>query len=270
MAQELFKQCTLASQVWGGWSISTLYQQGLRHAEAGQPCDDAYVVAALGDHLLLAVADGVSTQSQGRVGAQLAVAGLVAHVDRAMQLGPLHADVLAHAMANARGVILSESMRRGIPLLHYSTTLAAVLIDATTVRAANIGDSSITQLTCVLSSPTPDQPKVVPLCSAPQRPDERVYPLTFDTWQDHLQLATHPADRIEAIVLATDGAGDFIEDETGTGGLTSDLVVALRDAIPQLKPRMLPTWLAAFLERGEAVNYDDRTLLVAVRTDPRP
>lgn len=272
MAPELQTQCSLQTQTWGPWTICTLYQQGLRHAQAGTPCDDAFLILPFQDHLFLAVADGVSTCPFGRQGAQLAVTGLAAHIDSALQKGKPHPDLLAHAMAHAHLTIRSEAMRAGTNILDYSTTLGAVLISPTTVRAANIGDSSLAQLTKVSSSAMPEDAVILPLCSAPQYDGgPTVHPITVPDWNAYLQTAHHPVDLIEAVILATDGAEEFIKDGTELAGqspLTARLALALRDSMSELPPRMLPTWLAGYLEGYEAVNDDDRTLIVAFKHTP--
>jgi hypothetical protein len=265
MKPELVTQCTLATQQWRGWLISSVSQQGRRHHRRSVPSDDALLVAAVGDHLLLGVADGVSSCPLSRIGSEHALAAIYAHVDQALLKsdGQPDPDILAHAMANAHYALQSLADQTGAPITDYSTTVAAVLISPTTIHAANIGDSSLAYLVRPRSAAVPGTPMLLPLCSAPQQNDG-VTPITFKNWNKFLQLTHHPVDGVEAVLLATDGAEDFLfNGQHATGqplnpaGINNYLAI-----ISDLTPRRLPLFLADYLQKIDT-GTDDRTLIIA-------
>ena len=270
MFPELLTHCNLMTQTWNGWVISTLYQQGLGHQSLKKPSEDAVLVQPVGDHLLLAVADGVSTVPFGRQGAHLAVHALHTHIrDQLDKPAPFpHKDILAHAMGNAHLTLQAEANRDHHDIMEYSCTLACVLIGPTAILAANIGDSSIAQLTTVKSSRTPGQPVLVPMCSSEQ-PDDRVHPITRPTWKDHLQHTTHHREGIDALLLLSDGADNFLLDGNTPplSPFTTDTILGYLDAFGEYTPRQLPIWLASYILDRESQNADDRTLIIA--TPPR-
>jgi len=265
MTPELVTQCRLATEQWRGWLISSVSQQGKRHHQRSVPTDDALLVAAAGDHLLLGVADGVSSCRLSRIGSEHALAAIYAHVDKALleSGGTPSPDILAHAMANAHYALQSLADQTGAAIDDYATTVATVLIGPTTIHAANIGDSSLAYLTKTRSAANPDTATLLPLCSAPQQ-DDGVTPITFPNWNTFLQLASHPVDGIEAVLLATDGAEDFLfSGQNATGQpLNPAAVNAYLDGINDLTPRRLPLFLAGYLQQLDT-GTDDRSLIIA-------
>ncbi|MGD9803432.1 MAG: protein phosphatase 2C domain-containing protein [Hyphomicrobiaceae bacterium] len=265
MNPELVTQCRLATEQWRGWLISSVSQQGKRHHQRSLPTDDALLVAAAGDHLLLGVADGVSSCPLSRIGSEHALAAIYAHVDQALLKsgGEPSPDILAHAMANAHYALQSLADQTGAPIDDYSTTVATVLIGPTTIYAANIGDSSLAYLTKPRSAANPDTAVLLPLCSAPQQ-DDGVTPITFPNWNKFLALARHPVDGVDAVLLATDGAEDFLfNGRHATGQVLSPAAVsAYLSNCNDLSPRLLPLFLADYIQKLDN-GTDDRSLIIA-------
>lgn len=269
---EFLTHCSVAAHTWGQWTVANLSQQGLRHHGKGDPSDDAYLVQPVGDHLLLAIADGVSQCPMSRHGAQLAMVALLSHVDGKLRKGPPHKDILAHAMANTHYALASEARRTGHDILDYSCTLAVALLGPTTLYAASLGDSSITQLTKLQASPDPDAHTLLPLCGSHQcDPNGAVWSITLQNWADYLQTTSQPIDAVDAVILNTDGCDHFIINEgrpPGTSPFSPSAVVNLRKALAANHPRQLPIWLAGYMQKLEGNNFDDRTLVIATRDTP--
>src|SRR5687768_12505155 len=134
-------------------------REGRSHRLSGRPCQDAF--ASLDDvargRAAAAVADGLRSQPHSEVGSQLACDAAIAALAGE---DAWTEESLVRAFEAARGALVAESERRGIPLSRLATTLQLALRDGDRILAAMVGDGAI-----VVSGPQAigtDVPEAIP------------------------------------------------------------------------------------------------------------
>lgn len=172
---------------------------GRKHAESGQPSEDAFGIYSLGSHTLIAIADGASDPQAplSRDGARLAVEAVAAHANRSLSILGVTEQLLVEAFAAARIAILTEANAQKRHATAYSTTLAVIILAGTTVVGAQIGNSSLY---------TWDGRTLTQFCVAPITGTNQTHMLTDDDWRQHFVTAISDRPYIKAISMCTDGA----------------------------------------------------------------
>ncbi|MCC0057787.1 MAG: protein phosphatase 2C domain-containing protein [Hyphomicrobiaceae bacterium] len=251
------------------WVISLAAQKGKGHIRKGEPYQDAYAVAQAHDTLILAIADGVGSKPRSHDGAATAVSTVVTHLISQVSAGTLNASALRSAFTAAHTELQHLATTAEAPLSDYAATLAAVAITPHTVYSANLGDSSVAAL--IDSPSTPANPlSVQSLCSAPQPSSAKVLTLVHDHWPDLLTTHATPSNAIRGVILATDGANNFFSQIRHPGDplhLGTPFIDEMHLVHQEYPPHQLSRYFAEFLFQRPADNNDDRTLIVAYRSN---
>jgi hypothetical protein len=265
----MLTHCSSAIQWHTPWHIASFAQQGIRHYRDGGPCEDAHAIAAVGENLVLLVADGVSSADLGGEGAQIAVSVALRHLQyQAVDNRLLTRDDLIAAFEHAHVVLNKTADERKLNSDSFATTLVGAVVTPNDVHGAVLGDSSLVLLTHALENGAM-VPKLSSFCSAPLPRGRKTTILSRPTWRECTSSASMPATLVDGLILATDGAENFFLDDPGhSGPITFDT------AAVSYYPRMLVEFgplaviaaLGHYLERSNAVNDDDRTLVFASRS----
>jgi len=248
------------------WLVGLFSQHGLGHFTRGEPMQDAHLVGGHGPHSWIVVADGVGSAKMSQHASKAAVESVGAWLAQNLLERP-NREVMLKALAHARDVLLTLADELGCKHDDVATTLALAVFTGSEVAAATIGDSSILALTKTdrLSGGC----SLVPFCSAPQ-PQAR-YPgatgivdLAHPYWMDYVETSHKSSSRITALLLATDGAGNFFSDGfTDNADFDPEFTAAYQDFISENGPLNAAAYLAGFTMQYEGVDCDDRTLVIA-------
>ncbi len=240
------------------WLLQAMAQQGRSHYNEGCLIEDAHIMRPVGDSLLLAVADGMSSAARGGEGALSAVS-VVGHA----LTGIAHPDAadLKNAVGAAHAALIATTPDAPHAL---ATTLAAVRISDKAVHAISIGDSNIVSIT----EDGAGALKLAPFCVGNQPSQDGTVSLTDPQWERHAGSVTSHPDLLTGLILATDGAQPFFYKDMGLSGrsaLDATVVQGLPAAISKLTARSLSAYFSLLMTRPEYMSLDDRTLLMAFK-----
>ena len=227
---------------------------------------DAHLVGGHGPHSWIVVADGVGDATMSQHASRAAVESVNTYLARNLLERP-NREMMLKALTHAREAVLTLADELGVGHDDVATTLALAVFTGSEVAAAAIGDSSILALTKTdrLSGGC----SLVPFCSAPQPqardPDaEGIVHLAHPWWMDYVETSHKSSSRITALLLATDGAGNFFSDGfTDNADFDPELTAAYQDFITDNGPLNAGAYLAGFMMKYEGVDCDDRTLVIA-------
>lgn len=248
------------------WLVSALAEHGEIHFDADAPYQDAYAVVTIGEHLVLAVADGMSSGELSHHGARIAVDTAVASLTDQLGAGLPSTEQIEVAFAAAHKAIARRAQEDGRQTHHYATTLALAVVTGTHIAAGAVGDSSISVHTVTGKA---RKSMLSPFVSAPQ-PVENTLSLSETYWRGAFtaRAARYPA--LKTVIVNSDGGnGLFTSDSDGTDDLHLD--PSYFDGLPELLESygartFAITW-AAYLMQRPATKRDDRTILVAYQPD---
>lgn len=253
------------------WLLTALTEHGEQHYDDGEPLQDAYRLATVGPHILMAVSDGVSTASHSVEGAALAVNVAVDALASALTDATLPDEaMIRNALGAAHTAIQEAASQRGLPSGAFAATLALAVLTDDHVAAGSIGDSSLLALSWAGQDRVPH---LAPFVSPPQSPSGKVFSISESGWERRCSVRAERHPRLQALVLATDGADNLFTTSTlaeGYHGFDAQRLADLPEVISAFGPRRMSIFWHAFLSDTEANNHDDRTILMAYRHDAQP
>ena len=181
------------------WRVMGASVQGVSHAKADVPCQDAHAWTVLSDRTLLAaVADGAGSAALAEVGAQLAVQSALDCLKQAWpERGQNWQLLCTTALQAARQRLEEEAEARACGLRDLAATLIVVAVADELTVCAHIGDGA-----AVLR----DEAGALHLLSTPQS-SEYVNETTFLVSADYLAAAqfTLWQGRAQCVALFSDG-----------------------------------------------------------------
>ncbi|HPH94516.1 MAG TPA: PP2C family serine/threonine-protein phosphatase [Anaerolineaceae bacterium] len=241
------------------WNIVSAFIAGSLHQRRSQPCQDyaAHRLLPSGT-LLLACADGAGSAEFSADGARLAVDTVLNELeDLLLQETPSAA--LPLAFEKALAALSALAQERGLPLNVFATTLTAVILTASEVTAAQLGDG------CVILQDTQDQFSPLLLPTRGEYANE-TYFITMPGALSHLQSASQPG-LPQALVLMTDGLLRLALDlstQTPHPPFFRPLIEFARQAPSRPAPNQdLAAWLDS--DKVRSRTEDDKTLVIAVQ-----
>lgn len=169
---------------------------GPSHLAAGLPCQDSAAFANLdGELAVMAVADGLGSESRSDVGSRVAADESVAYCVEHLRGCKGDADVfqlMREAFYQAYDAVLAAAERAGECADQYDATLCLALLNGSRLYWGNAGDSGI--VACLADG-------TYHVVTAMQRDGEgRVFPLCFDEmWEFGL------VEDVSTLLLCTDG-----------------------------------------------------------------
>lgn len=250
-----------------GWRVIAASAPGAIHLEKALPCQDAYAYCLLpGGELLAAVSDGAGSAERSREGAQMAVDAALAGLD-ALCRGEAPGNeagwqtVITGLFDEIHQKLAALAGAEGNPLREFAATLTCALVTAEWLVVGQIGDGAAI---------TEGVDSALFLAVPPQRGE----------YANEAYFLTQPEAMLFTVVYAT-------RQPVRALALTTDGLLRLAFKLPEYKPypgffQPLFTFvrestdvtqaqaeLAGFLvsERVSARSDDDKTLLLAVRTE---
>jgi hypothetical protein len=241
------------------WNAFGGSARGRSHLAADSACQDFSAWRTFGGGLCIAIADGAGSRPRSGEAARAAVEAVIAWSAETVSAGRL-TKPLDTAFHRARAAILELGERIGASPEDLSTTLAVAVVDATSVRIGQVGDSIgvIARATGVIEAVAP--------CRRSEYVNDTAF-LTDETWQGDLRLSRFPVGSVAALSLATDG-------------LQYKILADVAQGVPYAPFfRDLFAWAAQFRGGNESLlqyldeldddqSDDDKTLVVAVRSGP--
>ncbi|HTX01963.1 MAG TPA: PP2C family serine/threonine-protein phosphatase [Acidimicrobiales bacterium] len=244
------------------WHVFGGSARGRSHLASDSACQDFSAWGASGGALCIAIADGAGSRAFSAQGAKAAVETVLAWSKETFVGGKVTKS-LDHAFAAAHARLVELAAGDDASQHDFATTLAVAVIDSTSVRIGQLGDSIgvVARASGVIEAVSP--------CPRSEYVNDTVF-LTDDAWHVALRTARFPVNSITALSLSTDG-------------LQFKILADVAQGIPYMPFfRDLFSWAAwAAPFRGSSdslVQYlheldddqsdDDKTLVVAVRTNP--
>ena len=249
------------------WRIIAASVPGTSHLEKAMPCQDAHAFRVLpGGELLAAVADGAGSAEHSRMGAQMAVEGALVRLAALCQPAPPEDE--AGWQAAITGLfdeihlkLADFASAAGAQPSAFATTLTCALVTGNWVVVGQIGDGT---------GVAEDADGALFLAARPQR-GEYANEAYFLTLPDTARCtAVFAAPRpVRALALTTDGLLRLalkLPAYKPHPPFFQPLLAFAREAADETRAQ---AELADFLvsERVCARTDDDKTLLLAVRTD---
>ncbi|HXB65046.1 MAG TPA: PP2C family serine/threonine-protein phosphatase [Solirubrobacteraceae bacterium] len=243
-----------------GWAVIGAAVRGASHIRDGKPRQDA-VGWWQGDGLLIAAcADGAGSAERSDEGSSMAVEAAIARARSVAARGaPVarEASVLVRqcmraARAGVRRVAAEANARPGA----FATTLILCVATDEAVCLAQIGDG----VTCV---------RTLAGMSSPFRPQRGSYAnettfITTGRRLPHTMLASYAASDVDGFCLSSDGLKLIITKDARTG---EPFEPFFADVFGFASRGGRSEGLAAFLEKVEDRTDDDKSLVVAVRSN---
>lgn len=237
---------------------------GTNHARRDAPCEDAIILTGHGEAVIAVVADGVGSElaAKSGEGARLAVQLASSAIARGLAAGLDATQAVAEAFSHVHNTLVRRTEEEGAFWALYACTLAAAVIEGTSITTGHIGDSCAfhfdgSRLTRVATAPVSEAPMII------------LHP----GWRDDFTTQVVNKPYVKAYVLTSDGAGNFfLGRETDDARLTNPNITAmLLDHIRQ-NPDAFGV-LAGFNALLQAKDYDsgdDRTMFWAIKKDAGP
>jgi hypothetical protein len=205
--------------------------------------------------VLLAVSDGAGSRPRSGEGAKAAVDAVLTWGQTAAPEACRGTDLRA-AFGAARAAIHAIARPSGAAPSDFACTLAIALIDAASVRFAQVGDS------IAVTRKASGELQTVAAPSRNEYVNETTF-LTDPTWEQDLRLTETPVDEIDALALSTDGLQfKILADVTAGIPFTPFFDDAFAWATTQeaTSPSLLE-----FIDGLDDQTGDDKTMLLAVR-----
>ncbi|MBI4757377.1 MAG: protein phosphatase 2C domain-containing protein [Betaproteobacteria bacterium] len=245
------------------WQVIGASVPGTSHTRSGLPCQDAHGWRVAGQHVVLAVADGLGSASMSGRGARLAVEGALGVVAPALaglsgSAGAQWADLLSVAFAQARDCLVQAALVEDIPVRELATTLLIAVAGADGFATGQIGDGAMVAMLA---------DGALAMVSAPQRGEyaNEIMPLTAEDALASVSVSVRP-ERVKSLALLTDGLQN-LSLNAASGAPHEPFFMPFIEAVlhQRLDGHAVSAQLADFLacERVCARTDDDKTLLVA-------
>jgi hypothetical protein len=241
------------------WNVFGGSARGRSHLASDSACQDYSAWRTFGGGLCVAIADGAGSRPRAGEGARTAVGAVLDWSQETITGGRLTRP-LDQAFHRARASLLELASGLGSAPEDFATTLAVAVVDATSVRIGQVGDSI-----GVIARTTGGIEAVAP-CRRSEYVNDTAF-LTDETWQADLRLSRFPVASVMALSLATDG-------------LQYKILADVAQGVPYTPFfRDLFAWAAHFRGGSESLlqyldeldddqSDDDKTLVVAVRASP--
>jgi serine/threonine protein phosphatase PrpC len=259
------------------WLLLACGQQGERHFDAGEPCEDNHLMGGAGDVSWMVLADGVSSATRSRFGSSDACHAVNQFLGRAITGGERpRRELLVRAIGYAHTVLKDRAQRERTDIDEYATTLAIGLMHGNRLLAAAIGDSSIAIATDAVGYNRARQRTFSSFCTAkPSGRIDQTWSLTNPNWMDTVATAETDNPIVSMFLLATDGGHNFFLNPSEDGHTFDPAYPEfLLDNLGngKLGPLLIGNVFGVFLKKVKAENRDDRTILIAARVsdDFRP
>jgi hypothetical protein len=194
---------------------------GESHRGSGDPRQDAFAAAVVGDVAVLAAADGLGSSVYAHVGAQIAAdtmvhrlaavaGGGVPSPDGPCADGRSWRDVVFHALADIRAELQpTEALVDGVMRTLYDTTLLAAVVHPAGGLFVHVGDGA--GLACRGGAGALSDP----ILSSPENGlfDNETFPITLPDITPHVRFTSFgPA---EVVMVMTDGVTPFALEAAG-------------------------------------------------------
>lgn len=251
------------------WIVISSSQQGSRHYDRGENCQDSHAVGGHNDITWLVIADGVSSAAFGELASAEACHAVHYFLGRSFVGGEAPSKELvskAIGVAHSRLQDIARSARRHID--DYATTLALALIQNNTIFAGAIGDSSVAVSSTARDYDNAELRHFTPFCTPTQSGERGILDLTHPKWQEFIALSESHNPQVDLLFLATDGGHNFFLSPKGTGHVFDDsypLYLLKHLTNPKIGPLLIGNVLAKYMQEVPAEGHDDRTILVAAR-----
>lgn len=173
---------------------------GQYHLDRGSDvCQDSHYIVELGDDaIVIAVADGVGSESHSEIGSSVAAKASAEYVKKFYERIDNKLDLLENAFDMALLSVEGESCDRKIPMGQMDCTLCVVIFDKGKVHIGNIGDSGAIGLRT--------DGRYVPLCLQQNDDEGRVYPLRSKSRWDFQTIDGE----FVSVLAATDGFFNYL------------------------------------------------------------
>lgn len=258
------------------WLVGTFSQHGAGHVRKGLPNGDAYAIGRADEHVLIAVADGVSSAPLSTYGAHLAVTTAVERMTSHARMATPQGQKSLKAVVNfVRSTMDVAARQLDRPVSDLATTLLVAMLTPTSATVAKIGDGSVMAVEADRTGA-----RLVPMVDTPHVGDG-VVDLTHKDWQKHLRGRHIPdleAAGIATLVLGTDGAAGYLmaasKAPTATGERTALSTLYVHDNLGEaLAKRTSPDLIGYFAQLLFLPSlkdpFDDRTLVIATTRPAR-
>lgn len=248
------------------WLISAMAEHGLRYAAKGTPIQDAHRLAIIGPHVVLIVADGVGSSSISQLGSDTAASAALAHLSSTLTAEPPNPNHVTLSLAAAHAAINDLATRTARSPDAYATTLLVAVLTGSHIAAASIGDSSILTYAGAAHA---KQRKLTPFLSTPTS-GNNTYSIHDPNWRlvAHARAEQYP--NLKGVLLTTDGGNSFFTTDA-TLPILKPLSTKAMDAVDTFlrsnSARDLYLFWSFYLQRHPSVEFDDRTILLAIKPD---
>ncbi len=186
------------------WRVIGASEQGTSHLQHGLPCQDAYAWQVIGDHLIIAVADGLGSAARAEQ-ASKALVEEVLHLFAAKQPALLqddtpennHEEILGSIFFAARALLEQIATIEKEPLKDYASTLLVAILHPNGFIAGQIGDGAMVAKLAddsLILVNTPQQGEFI----------NETIPITADNALDALTVVTYQGE-IKAFSVFSDG-----------------------------------------------------------------
>ena len=258
------------------WRIAKASIVGTGHAQTATPCQDSHYVMHLGNHLVVAVSDGLGSAALSHEGSRIACSAAVdaiaeaydAHNDMPLIAASTDASVNPHvryektltdAFGAARDAIEREAARTNRSLREYGCTLLVAVICEEAWYGMHVGDGTIVGLYADQSAKTLSVPENGEFINS-------TTPLTSTDYTTHMRYS-HGTERLAGVALLSDGVQPMcINYKTGAAydGFFRPLQIWLA-GLPSLSG--VDHALEQFLDtpKMRQKSDDDMTLVLALR-----
>lgn len=254
-----------------GYRIIGASRRGRSHAHDGKYREDSMQVLALGEWLLVAVADGAGSRPLARVGASLATSEskryLYAHLRHLPPGGDIKKQLratLVGAMISSLGSVTVEAVRRGCDPDDMASTLILLAFytapGSELLGIAQIGDGGIALALADGSETLLGQADHGAFGGESLFLTSRE---TQGTWHQRVTLFDlSKSDRLLMLLVGTDGV---LDDFTPPFGQLRDLVAEVASPLIAERPEQN---LCDWLDYERRSSFDDRTLIAIVQFKP--
>jgi hypothetical protein len=238
------------------WKVLGGSVVGRAHATKSLPCQDASGWHSGENCTCLVIADGAGSRSHSEKGAQTAVAAMLGWAASLTEVPQL--EHVRDAFALARAAVETEAGAAELPAEDFACTLATVLICQDAFYFVQVGDSLafVRRLDgSIFTVEPPGRSEYI---------NETTF-LTSDEWDQALRLSELPGGDVESVAVSTDGLQFEILSDVQA---SLPYVPFFDDAFAWAETDSAQTdGLMAFIDQLDDQSGDDKTLLLAVRTE---